>query len=93
MSETRYAIDWIHWHLDENELEVENLLVKARNNWVYYIYEFDISIEKVNQVSIAAALECIEYLEQRAFRFPELTGEITDTIQKVATRFRATTFD
>ena len=91
MRENRYAIEWIHSHLDENERPVEILLVLARNNWAYYIYELDLAIEKASQADKAIALECVAYLEQRMSKFPDLADEISDTIVKVAGRFRSAT--
>lgn len=89
--ENKYAIEWIHNHMDESERPVERMLVSARNNWAYYIYELDLSIEKVGQADKAIALECVAYLEGRMSKFPDLADEISDTIMKVAGRFRPTT--
>ncbi len=91
ISETRQALIWVHSHLDENELETELLSVKARNNLAYYIYELDSSIGKVDRASKLTALECIDYVGQRLFRFPELTEEVNHTIEKVAAHFGTTT--
>ena len=91
ISETRQALIWVRSHLDENEIEIELLSVKARNNLAYYIFEFDSSIEIVDRASKLTALECIEYIEQRLFLFPDLTEEFNHTIEKVAARFRSTT--
>ena len=95
--ETRFAIDWIYTYLDRNERDVEQLLVKARNNLAYYIYEMDISIEKVSQIDRSMALECVAYVVERASRFPEfypeLIDQFIDTIEKVAAHFGATTQD
>ena len=91
IEETKGAIVWLHAHLDENEREVEQMLFVARNNWAYYIYQLDSSVENVDQANRLIALECISFLEQRISRFPELSVGATDTIKKVADHFRATT--
>ena len=91
IEETKGAIVWLHAHLDENEREVEQMLFVARNNWAYYIYQLDSSVENVDQANRLIALECISFLEQRISRFPELSVSATDTIKKVADHFRATT--
>ena len=91
IQETKQAFEWIHNHLDENERPVENMLVVVRNNWAYYIYEHDLAISKVGPADKAVALECVAYLEQRVSIFPDLSDEISDTIIKVAARFRTTT--
>lgn len=91
IEETKGAFEWLYDHLDENERSVEMMLVVARNNWAYYIYEMDLAIEKVSQADKAIALECITYLEQRMSKFPDLSDNISDTITKVASRFRPAT--
>ena len=91
IDETKGAVVWLHSNLDESERDVEQILFVARNNWAYYIYELDSSIEKVDVANKLIAIECIAYLEQRMSRFPELANQAANTIEKVAAHFRATT--
>ena len=91
INETRWALEWIHSHLDSNDRDVEMMLVIARNNWAYYIYEFDRAIEQVSQADKTIAMECVAYLRQRISRFPSLAEDIHSTIQKVAGHFSSAT--
>lgn len=90
--ETDNAITWIHSHLDESERDVEKMLLVALNNWAFYIYELDLLGERQDCAMKSIALDYIASLEQKMSQFPEIANELTDTIKKVATRFRATTF-
>ena len=72
INETKEAVIRVHSQLNENERDVEKLLLLARNNWAYYIYELDSSVEKVDQSNRLIALECIEYLKKRVYKFQTL---------------------
>ena len=89
--ETENAITWIHSLLDERERDVEQMLLVARNNWAFYICELDLLGERQDQATKSVALDYLVYLKQGMSRFPEIAGDLTDTIEKVAARFPATT--
>lgn len=89
--ETDIAITWIHSRLDESERDVEKMLLVALNNWAFYIYELDLLGERQDYAMKSIALDYIAFLEQRMSKFPEIANDLTDTIKKVAARFRTTT--
>lgn len=91
ISETRWALEWMHRHLDSQERDVEMMLVIARNNWAYYICEFDRAIERVSPADKTIAMECVAYLRQRISRFPDLAEDLANTIQEVASHFNPAT--
>ena len=68
----------------------EKLLIMSRNNWAYFIYEKDLLVG-VSDADKRIALECLEYIESRISQAPEFSEELTDTIEKVAGRFRPAT--
>lgn len=94
--DTKQAYRWLQDHMDVKERQAERMLTIAQNNWAFYIYEQDLyeqdlALTKVGQADKETALKCVEYLEQRTTKFPELTEELVDTIQEVAGRFRPAT--
>ena len=89
--ETDNAITWIHSHLDESERDVEKMLLVALNNWAFYIYELDLLGERQDYAMKSIALDYIASLEQKMSQFPEIANDLTDTIRKVAARFRTAT--
>ena len=89
--DTKNAYQLILENLDDRDWEVERLLTIIRNNWGYFILEVDSVFETVSATEIDEAVACLDYIEKRATKFPDIADEVVDTKNKVAGRFRPAT--
>ena len=88
---TKQAYNDIVANLDEKEREIERLMIIIKNNWSYYIYESDKTIEPVTEAEKRLALSFAEDISARSTKFTELTSELLETTKAVTGRFSPVT--